>query len=125
MTEHRTWPPEDIELVLDPDSEIDTEELHDTKGAPITDEYVDQAIADVHRAIDEGRVSVPTGRSGRPSLTGEGSHSPRVSFRVPEELRERAKSRAEQEGKTVSALAREAFEWFLRTSPANRRRVKP
>ncbi|MEZ0073769.1 putative DNA-binding protein [Planotetraspora sp. GP83] len=34
---------------------------------------------------------------------------------MPEELRERAKARAEQEGKTVSALAREAFEHFLRT----------
>jgi predicted DNA-binding protein len=32
---------------------------------------------------------------------------------VPEELRERAKARAEHEGKTVSALAREAFEQFL------------
>ncbi|MFG2071736.1 ribbon-helix-helix protein, CopG family [Nonomuraea maritima] len=64
--------------------------------------------------IDEGRVHMPTGRPGRPSLTGEGAHSPRVSFRVPEELRERAKARAEREGKSVSALAREAFEQFLR-----------
>ncbi|MBP2706214.1 hypothetical protein JOL79_20605 [Microbispora sp. RL4-1S] len=29
-------------------------------------------------------------------------------------MRERAKIRAEQEGKSVSALAREAFEQFLR-----------
>uniref|UniRef100_UPI001CD92F26 ribbon-helix-helix domain-containing protein n=1 Tax=Microbispora cellulosiformans TaxID=2614688 RepID=UPI001CD92F26 len=57
---------------------------------------------------------MPTGRPGRPSLTGSSTHSPRVSFRVPEELRERAKARAEQEGKSVSALAREAFEQFLR-----------
>ncbi|KAA9379349.1 ribbon-helix-helix protein, CopG family [Microbispora cellulosiformans] len=71
-------------------------------------------MSDVHRAIDEGRVPVPTGRPGRPSLTGSSTHSPRVSFRVPEELRERAKARAEQEGKSVSALAREAFEQFLR-----------
>ncbi|MEU8266425.1 hypothetical protein AB0B89_04595 [Sphaerisporangium sp. NPDC049002] len=117
MTEHEAaWPPEDIELVLDHDSEIDSdlEEIYDSKGNRITDEYVDDAIADVHRAIDEGRVPVPTGRGGRPSLTGEGTHSPKVSFRVPEELRERAKARAEKEGKTVSALAREAFEQFLR-----------
>ncbi|WP_433436114.1 hypothetical protein [Nonomuraea sp. CA-141351] len=117
MTDHEAaWPPEDIELVLDDDSEIDSEseEIYDSKGNRITDEYVNDAIDDVHRAIDEGRVPVPTGRSGRPSLTGEGTHSPRVSFRVPEELRERAKARAEQEGKTVSALAREAFEQFLR-----------
>jgi hypothetical protein len=117
MTEHAAaWPPEDIELALDHDSEIDSdsEEIYDSKGNKITDEYVNEAVDDVHRAIDEGRVPVPTGRAGRPSLSGEGTHSPRVSFRVPEELRERAKARAEQEGKTVSALAREAFERFLR-----------
>ncbi|GAA1275467.1 hypothetical protein GCM10009677_31170 [Sphaerisporangium rubeum] len=117
MTEHEAgWPPEDIELALDDDSEIDgdSEEIYDTKGNRITDQYVDAAVADVHRAIAEGRVPVPTGRGGRPSLTGDAAHSPRVSFRVPEELRERAKTRAAQEGKTISALAREAFEQFLR-----------
>ena len=117
MTDHEAaWPPEDIELVLDDDSEIDSdsEEIYDSKGNRITDEYVNDAIADVHHAIDEGRVPVPTSRGGRPSLTGESAHSPRVSFRVPEELRERAKARAAREGKTVSALAREAFEQFLR-----------
>ncbi|GAA3810966.1 hypothetical protein GCM10022226_34280 [Sphaerisporangium flaviroseum] len=117
MTEHgAAWPPEDIELIVDDDSDIDSdsEEIYDSKGNRITDEYVNDAIADVHRAIEEGRVPVPTSRGGRPSLSGESTHSPRVSFRVPEELRERAKARAAQEGKTVSALAREAFEQFLR-----------
>jgi hypothetical protein len=117
MTEDgAAWPPEDIELVLDDDSDIDSdsEEIYDGKGNRITDEYVDDAIADVHRAIDEGRVPVPTGRAGRPSLSGESAHSPRVSFRVPEELRDRAVGRAAREGKTISALAREAFEQFLR-----------
>ncbi|GAB3148719.1 hypothetical protein GCM10027161_45790 [Microbispora hainanensis] len=86
MTEHEAaWPPEDIELALDDDSDIDSdsEEIYDTKGNPITDEYVRDAISDVHRAIDEGRVLVPTSRPGRPSLTGESTHPPRVSFRPP------------------------------------------
>src|ERR1041384_3789221 len=86
MTEDEAaWPPEDIELVLDDGSDIDSdsEEIYDGKGNRITDEYVDEAIADVHRAIDEGRVPVPTGRAAK-------------------------------EGKTISALAREAFEQFLR-----------
>ncbi|GII75065.1 hypothetical protein Sru01_00470 [Sphaerisporangium rufum] len=115
MTEHEAnRPPEDIELVVDDDSEIDDfEEVHDRKGNRIDAEYVARAVEDVHRAIDAGQVPVPTGRAGRPSLTG-GTHSPRVSFRLPDELRERATSRAAQEGKTVSALAREAFERFLR-----------
>jgi hypothetical protein len=56
------------------------------------------------------------GRGGRPSLSGQAIHSPRVSFRLPEELRERAAVRARREGKTISALAREAFERFLRAS---------
>ncbi|GIH73340.1 ribbon-helix-helix domain-containing protein [Sphaerimonospora thailandensis] len=117
-THEESWPPKDIELTLDQDSEIDSEseEIYDTKGNRITDEYVAQAIADVHRAIDEGRVSVPTGRGGRPSLTGESRHSPRISFRIPEELCEHAKARARQEGKTISALARVAFEQYLRAS---------
>ncbi|GGO30114.1 hypothetical protein GCM10010116_60330 [Microbispora rosea subsp. aerata] len=117
MTEHEAaWPPEDIDLILDHDSDIDSdsEEIYDAKGNLITDEYVQDAVSDVHRAIDEGRVPVPTSRPGRPSLTGAAAHSPRVSFRLPEELRERAKARAEREGKSVSALAREAFEQFLR-----------
>ncbi|WP_433426319.1 hypothetical protein ACQP1V_43295 (plasmid) [Microtetraspora malaysiensis] len=90
--------------------------LYDGKGNVIDDAYAAEAIADVHRAIDEGRVPVPTGRGGRPSLTGGNTHSPRVSFRLPEELRELAKARAAAEGKTVSALARDAFERFLRES---------
>ncbi|MEU8176352.1 ribbon-helix-helix protein, CopG family [Microbispora hainanensis] len=48
-------------------------------------------------------------------MAHRGEHTfPRVSFRLPEELRERAGAHAEQEGKSVSALAREAFEQFLR-----------
>ncbi|MFI7631227.1 Arc family DNA-binding protein [Microbispora rosea] len=128
MTEHEAaWPPEDIELALDHDSDIDSdsEEIYDAKGNLITDEYVRDAIGDVHRAIDEGRVPVPTSRAGRPSLTGESTHSPRVSFRLPEELRERARARAEQEGKSVSALAREAFEQFLKRGEHARRATAP
>ena len=50
---------------------------------------------------------------GRPSLTGEAHHSPRVTFRLDPEVRNRAAARAEREGKTVSALAREALERYL------------
>ena len=50
---------------------------------------------------------------GRPSLTGESQHSPRVTFRLDPEVRDKAAVRAEREGKTVSALAREALEQYL------------
>jgi hypothetical protein len=45
---------------------------------------------------------------GRPSL-GPNGLSPRVSFRVPPELHKAAWARADKEGKSLSELAREAF----------------
>jgi predicted HicB family RNase H-like nuclease len=52
-------------------------------------------------------------RRGRPSLGGEDETSPRVSFRIPEQLRRTADERARREGRTVSDLAREALEHYL------------
>ncbi|MHB1235519.1 MAG: hypothetical protein ACYCZK_07585 [Microbacteriaceae bacterium] len=49
---------------------------------------------------------------GRPSLGGRGS-SPQVAFRIPPALRERAERVAQQEGTTVSALAREALKNYV------------
>lgn len=82
------------------DVDLDRDEVYDRHGNRITEEYV-------RRAVDDVRTKV--GR-GRPSLTGGREHSPRVSFRVPRDVRERAEQVAEREGKTVSQLAREAFE---------------
>ncbi len=50
---------------------------------------------------------------GRPSLTGRKANSPQVTFRLTGNLRQQAQTRAEQEGKTVSALAREALKQYL------------
>ncbi len=44
---------------------------------------------------------------GRKSLTGGSVHSPRIQFRLPEH-------RAQVEGKSLSVLAREALEHYLR-----------
>ncbi|HWM98029.1 MAG TPA: hypothetical protein VNO54_13330, partial [Streptosporangiaceae bacterium] len=52
-------------------------------------------------------------RRGRPSLTARGSTSPQVNFRVSASLLAEAEARANAEGKTVSALAREALERLL------------
>ena len=54
-----------------------------------------------------------TARGGRPSLTGAGTHSPRVSFRVPELILQRAEQRAEVEQVSLSVLARRALERYL------------
>jgi len=50
-------------------------------------------------------------RVGRPSL--EAGVSPRVTFRTSRSLYEAARQRAAREGRTVSALAREAMERFV------------
>ena len=85
------------------------EPLRDSKGMPITDEYLDKVTREAEAGYDLSKAR----RVGRPSLTGEGKHSPRVSFRVSDEVRAEAERVAEEQGKTVSQLAREALERYL------------
>ena len=85
------------------------ETLHDSKGNPITQEYLDEVTGEAETGYNLGELT-PT--RGRPSLTGRGE-SPQVRFRVPTDLRARAAERAKAEGKTVSQLAREALEHYL------------
>lgn len=82
---------------------------HDAKGAPITQEYLDRAAREAEEGLDLTRAR----RVGRPSLGSSGRHSPRVSFRLSEDVRSRAEQVAHREGKTVSQLAREALERYL------------
>lgn len=49
---------------------------------------------------------------GRPSL-GPSGLSPRVSFRVPPDLYKAAWARADREGRSLSELAREAFNRYM------------
>lgn len=51
---------------------------------------------------------------GRPSL-GPNGLSPRISFRVPPDLHEAAWARADKEGRSLSELAREAFDRYMDT----------
>lgn len=76
-------------------------------GTVITDEMAEQLADEA-----EAGYEVHPGR-GRPSLSGEASASPQVTFRLTGSLRDKARARAETEGKTVSALAREALERYL------------
>lgn len=81
----------------------------DSFGNPITEEYVAELVAEAEGDWDSSEFR-PV---GRPSLTGEQRHSPRVTFRVPDTLRERAEAEAARRGCTVSQLAREALERYL------------
>ena len=77
-------------------------------GTPITQEIVDALAAEAERGYD---LSAPRSR-GRPSL--EKGVSPRVTFRITEQLQERARARAEREGKSLSELARDALTEYVK-----------
>jgi hypothetical protein len=79
-------------------------------GVPITDEIAEQ-LADEAEAGYDLKLSK---RVGRKSLAGADGTSPRVNFRMTTELQERAQARAEEEGKTISEIAREALEQYVK-----------
>ncbi len=79
-------------------------------GIPITDELADQ-LADEAEA---GYQLTPAKRVGRTSLGGTAGTSPRVNFRVTAALQARAQARADREGRTVSEIAREALEEYVK-----------
>lgn len=85
------------------DVDLEREVIRDRKGKRVDAAYVRRAIEDVHTYV------------GRPSLTSPGEHSPQVSFRVPAKVRDAAQARAAREGKTISQIARDALEEYLRT----------
>jgi hypothetical protein len=85
-----------------------------TDGTVLDDETVDRIVAEVEEAVLSGRGTVTFPRKGRPSLTGRAAASPHVGFRVSPELRDEAEAIARQRGLTVSALAREALEEYVR-----------
>lgn len=82
-------------------------EARRARHAAIRDEYADE---DATAARDE--IAQARGR-GRPSLSGESEQSPHVVVRVPPQLKRRFEQRAEEEGRSVAELAREAFEKYL------------
>lgn len=99
--------------IRDVDLDVDDVRLHD--GRRLTEDLAEQLAAkapapQVRAALDKKLANlIPGGKS----LTGGSTHSPVVQFRVPDQLRERLRERAEAEGKSQSALAREALERFL------------
>ena len=93
------------------DVDLDDEEIYLCDGTRLTEQRAEQIAADTLAEVRR-RNLVP----GRKSLTGGGVHSPRVQFRVPENIRAQAEQRAAAEGKSLSALARDALEHYLEAS---------
>jgi hypothetical protein len=79
-------------------------------GKILTEEDAERIADEIES--DEPVVFTGIRLVGRPSLGGNGT-SPQLSLRVPRELYDAAAERAIAEGRTVSAVAREALEKFL------------
>jgi predicted HicB family RNase H-like nuclease len=95
--------------VVGPDIDLDVEDFQ-YQGERLTNERAEQ-IAQETLAELRRRNLIPGGKS----LSGGAVHSPRVQFRVPEELRTQAERVAEDEGVSLSALARHALEDYVRS----------
>ncbi len=98
----------------DYDPDDGSELAFDSAGQPVTNDYLER-LAD---ELEQDEV-LPAGTTvefqvrGRPSLTAPGEKSPAVHFRVPANLRSAVEQRARREGKSVSALARDALERYV------------
>ena len=95
--------------VVGPELDLDVEDFQ-YQGERLTNERAEH-IAQETLAELRRRNLIPGGKS----LSGHGVHSPRVQFRVPEELRTQAERVAEDEGVSLSALARHALEDYVRS----------
>jgi hypothetical protein len=84
--------------------------LRTKRDHPLTAEQVDALATEAEAGYDLSQATRQY--VGRPSLdTGV---SPRVSFRMAQGLYQAARARAEREGRSVSEIAREAMERYIR-----------
>jgi len=83
-------------------------------GIEMTDEEVDRIVEETVQAALDGKGTWYFPQRGRPSLTGKREPSPHVGFRVSPELRQRADAIAHERGISLSALARQALEEYVK-----------
>lgn len=89
------------------DIDLDQEEVI-YQGERLTEARAERFAAEALREVRQ-RNLVP----GRKSLSGNGSHSPTIQYRVPVSLRDAAEKLSAVEGVTVSKLARRALEEYV------------
>ena len=80
-------------------------------GRVITEEVAEEMAEEIEKNPPDP-ATLKRRYVGRPSL-GPNGLSPRVSFRVPPDLYKAAWARADKEGKSLSELAREAFNRYI------------
>ncbi len=93
---------------LDPENEV----LGVTRSGLVITEKVAEELAEDFEKNPPDLSTWKRRYVGRPSL-GPNGLSPRVSFRVPPDLHKAAWARADKEGKSLSELAREAFNRYM------------
>lgn len=80
-------------------------------GTVITEELAEQWAEEIEKNPPDPST-LKRRYVGRPSLSDEG-RSPRVSCRIPMDVYKAAWKRADEEGRSLSSLAREALERYL------------
>ena len=94
-----------------------TREPFRTKGGVVlTDEIIEELSREAEAGYDLAKAEwIPV--EGASLRNGERDVSPRVSFRASRALYEAVRARAEREGRTVSAIAREAMARYVQGDP--------
>jgi hypothetical protein len=88
------------------------EELFITRSGTVVTEELAEQWAEEFEKEPPDPSTLKRRYVGRPSL-GPNGLSPRISFRVPPDLHKAAWARADKEGRSLSELAREAFERYM------------
>ena len=82
-------------------------------GHTITEADAERMAAEFEKAdLDFANAEYPR-RRGRPSLTGRAERSPQITFRVDDDMLQRASHVAQRDGLSLSALARRALDAYL------------
>ena len=90
---------------IGPDVDLDAEEVYLANGQRLTEELAAEIAEDALAQHYRSR--------GRPSITGEREHTPRVTLRVPEETRHALEEIASKQGRRLADVGRDAFEEYI------------
>ena len=97
-----------------PRKKVEKEEEFVTRSGMVLTEEIAEQWAEEFEKDPPDPATLKRRYVGRPSL-GPNGLSPRVSFRVPPDLHKAAWARADKEGRSLSELAREAFDQYMDT----------
>lgn len=86
-------------------------------GRTISEADAERMAAEFEQADLDFTHAVYPRRRGRPSLTGRAERSPQITFRLDDDMLQRASHVAYRDGVSLSALARQALDEYLSSHP--------